>query len=258
MAQIDHHAPGSFCWIELVTTDQNAAKQFYHQLFGWTANDFPMGPGEFYTLFKIDGLDAAAALTLNAEMRARGVPPHWTLYVAVASADESARKAAEAGGKVIAGPFDAMDFGRMAVIEDPGGAHFSVWQPKSHTGTRVTGVPGTMCWADLSTPDAAGATKFYHDVFGWEFTTGKDDYLHIKNGADFIGGIPPAAHRNPHVPPHWMTYFAVADCDASAAQANESGGNLYMGPMTVEKVGRMAVVADPQGAVLALFQPLPH
>jgi uncharacterized protein len=258
MAQIDQHAPGSFCWIELATSDQNAAKQFYQSLFGWTANDFPMGPGDFYTMFQIEGCDAAAAYTLNAQMRAQGVPPHWMLYIATVSADETAGKAAQAGGKVVAPPFDVMDFGRMAVIQDPAGATFSVWESKSHKGTRVTGVPGTMCWADLNTPDPAGATAFYKQVFGWDFTTGQDDYLHIKNGEAFIGGIPPAVHLNPHAPPHWMTYFTVVDCDASAAQAKSSGANLYMGPMTIEKVGRMAVVADPQGAVFALFQPLPR
>ena len=258
MAQIDRHAPGSFCWIELATTDQNGAKQFYQQIFGWAPNDFPMGPGEVYTMFRIGGRDAAAAYTLNAEMRARHVPPHWMLYVATADADQTVSKATEAGGKVVAGPFDVMDFGRMAVLQDPTGAHFSVWQPKTHTGTTVTGEPGTMCWADLSTPDAEAAAAFYKAVFGWEFSKGQDDYTHIKNGEAFIGGVPPAAHRNPNVPPHWMTYFLVADCDASAAQAKQGGANIYMGPMTMEKVGRMAVIADPQGAVFALFQPLPH
>jgi predicted enzyme related to lactoylglutathione lyase len=258
MAHIDHHAPGSFCWIELGTTNQNAAKQFYQPLFGWTSNDFPMGPGEFYTMFQIDGRDAAAAYTLNAEMRGRGVPPHWMPYIAVTSADEIAAKASQGGGTVIAEPFDVVDFGRMAVIQDPTGAVFSVWQPKTHKGTRITAVPGTICWADLSTPDPARAGEFYKGLFDWELMTGKDDYLHIKNGEAFIGGIPPAAHRDPNVPPHWMTYFTVEDCDASTARAKASGANVYVGPMTIEKVGRMAVVADPQGAVFAFFQPLPH
>ena len=258
MAQIDQHAPGSFCWIELATSDQNAGKQFYGSLFGWTANDFPMGPGEFYTMFQIEGRDAAAAYTLNAQMRAQGVPPHWMLYIATASADETASKAAQFGGKAIAGPFDVMDFGRMAVIQDPTGARFSVWEPKTHKGTRIGGVPGTMCWAELSTPDQAAVTPFYKGVFGWDFPPGQDGYLHIKNGEEFIGGISPEAHRNPNVPPHWMTYFTVTDCDASAAKAKDSGANIYMGPMTFEKIGRIAVLADPQGAVFALFQPLPR
>ncbi|HEY2013444.1 MAG TPA: VOC family protein [Bryobacteraceae bacterium] len=258
MALLEQHAPGSFCWIELATTDQNAAKSFYHSLLGWSSNDFPMGPGAFYTMFQLEGRDAAAAYTIDAQMKERGVPPHWMLYVATASADQSVAKATAAGGKVMAGPFDVFDFGRMAVIQDPTGAVFSVWEPKTHKGIRIAGVPGTFCWADLSTPDPAAASAFYQAVCGWEITTGDGDYLHIKNGEAFIGGIQPVAHRAPNTPPHWLSYFLVTDCDASTAKAKEGGANIYVPPMEIMKVGRMSVVADPQGAVFALFQPLPH
>jgi len=260
MAQVEKHAPGSFCWLELATTDQNAAKEFYHSLFGWAINDFPMGPGEVYTMFDLEGRNAAAAYNMNQQMRQQGVPPHWMLYMATDSADQTATKTKQAGGKVLAGPFDVMEFGRMATLQDPSGANFSVWQPKSHTGIGVTAVPGTLCWADLMTGDQAGATKFYSDVFGWEITPGQDNtgYLHVKNGADYIGGIPPAEHRPPNVPPHWMLYFYVENCDASTAKAKGLGAKVLMEPMNVQNVGRMSIVDDPQGAGFALFQPLPH
>jgi len=82
--------------------------------------------------------------------------------------------------------------------------------------------------------------------------------LHIQNGEEFIGGVPPSKHMPPNVPPHWMTYFYVNDCDASAAAATAAGGTVHMGPMTIEKVGRMAIIADPQGAVFAIFKDIPH
>jgi uncharacterized protein len=260
MAHVETHAPGSFCWLELATTEQNAAKQFYGSLFGWAINDFPMGPGEVYTMFNLEGRNAAAAFNMNQQMRAQGVPSHWMLYMAVTSADDTAAKAGQAGGKVLAPPFDVFEFGRMAALQDPTGANFSVWQPKQHTGTGITGVPGTICWADLSTTDPARATTFYTSVFGWEISPGQDNtgYLHIKNGADFIGGIPPAQYGPPNAPSHWLIYFVVENCDASAAKAKDLGATLHMPPSTIEKVGRMAIVADPQGAVFALFQPLPH
>jgi predicted enzyme related to lactoylglutathione lyase len=116
-----------------------------------------------------------------------------------------------------------------------------------------------MCWADLSTPDQETAAAFYRKLFGWEIMAGEHDtsgYLHVKNGEQFIGGIPPAAHRNPNAPPHWMIYFQVEDCDASTAKAKELGANVFMGPMTMEGVGRMAIMADPQTATFALFQPM--
>src|SRR6476619_7189734 len=108
MANIDRHEPGSFCWIELGTTDQNGAKKFYTSLFGWSVNDFPMGPGQFYSMFQLEGRNTGAAYTLDAK-NMPGVPPNWTLYIASANADESAAKATAAGGALLGGPFDVME-----------------------------------------------------------------------------------------------------------------------------------------------------
>ncbi|HUI42795.1 MAG TPA: VOC family protein [Terriglobia bacterium] len=258
MPNIEQHPPGSFCWIELATTNQPAAKAFYAGLFGWQAEDMPMGPTDFYTMFRLEGRDAGAAYTLRPEQRSQGVPPHWMLYVAVESADAAAERAAQLGGKVLAPAFDVFNAGRMAVLQDPAGAAFSVWQPKTHTGTGITGVEGTLCWADLSTPDRDRVGPFYAALFGW--TIGKEDenpehaYWHLANGGEFIGGVPPATHRDPNIPAHWQVYFTVKDCDASAARAKELGAQFFLPPMTFENVGRMAVMADPQGAVFAIFQ----
>lgn len=261
MPNIDRHAPGDFCWIELATTDQNAAKSFYQDLFGWTVHDSPMGPGQFYSMFQVNGRNAAAAYTIQPEQTSQGVPPHWMLYVSSDNADESTARATQLGGKVLAPAFDVFDFGRMAVLQDPTGATFSIWQPKTHTGIGITGVPGTLCWADLNTRDVARAKDFYSQLFGWQITPGEKDpsgYLHIKTGEHFIGGLPPAEHQNPNAPPHWLPYFTVEDCDATANKAKQRGANIYLAPMTMEGVGRMAVLADPQGAVFAIFKASPH
>jgi hypothetical protein len=257
MGNIENHLPGSFCWLELATTDQRAAQNFYEILFGWKTSTFPIGPSDVYSIFKLDGRDAAAAYTLRAEDRSKGVPPHWMVYVSVESADTAASRAAELGGKILAPAFDVMDFGRMSVLQDPTGAIFSVWQPKRHPGTKITGVNGTLCWADLNTPDAKRAGEFYAALFGWKLVTAEHDssgYLHIHNGEEPIGGIPPAAYRNPNAPPHWMLYFAVDDVDAVAALAQQHGGRALMPPMRMEHVGRIAVLADPQGAAFAIFK----
>src|SRR3954471_21592266 len=258
MAYIDSHPPGSFAWVELATTDQAAAKKFYTTLFGWTVNDFPMGPGQSYSMFGLEGRNSGAAYTLDPK-NMPGVPPNWALYICVESADATAAKAAQLGGTVLGGPFDVMEFGRMAVIQDPTGAVFDIWQPKMHQGLGVNSVPGTLCWADLSTPDQAPAKAFYESLFGWKILPGEHDtsgYLHIQNGEQMIGGGPPAQHRNPNAPPHWLLYFYVTDADAATAKAKELGARVYMGPMTMENVGRWSVIADPQRAVLALFQPM--
>jgi uncharacterized protein len=257
MTNIEKHPTGSFCWVELATTNQPAAKTFYTSLFGWTPNDVPMGPGDVYSIFRLDGRDAAAAYTLRPDQLAQKVPPNWILYIAVNNVDASATKATRLGGKVIAGPFDVMDAGRMAVIQDPTGAYFCLWQPNRNQGIGVAGVNGTLCWADLSTGDPKRAEDFYSGLFGWQFITDEKDrsgYLHIKNGEHFIGGVPPAVHRQPGVPPHWLAYFQVADVDATANQAKAGGGKLFLPPTSMEGVGRFAVIADPQGATFAIFK----
>jgi len=259
MALIDKTVPGSFCWMELATTDQNSAKAFYAALFDWSAIDYPMGPGEFYTMFKLQDRDVAAGYTMG--QREQGAPPRWNLYIAVENADAAATRAAELGGKVLAPAFDVMDAGRMAVIQDPTGAIFQAWQPNRSIGIRISNVPGAFCWADLNTGDAKAASAFYSGLLGWKFEPGEHDtsgYLHIKNGDAFIGGVPAPDQRDPNAPPHWLLYFQVADCDASTAKAAEHGAKIFMPPMTLEGVGRFSVIADPQGAAFSLFTPAPR
>ena len=258
MPVIEKHTPGSFCWFELATKDQAAAKKFYTALFGWSFHEFPMGPGELYTIFQLNGSDTGAAYTMRPEQQSQGIPPHWLLYVAVDNADEAARRAAEIGANVCAPAFDVMDIGRMAVLSDPAGAVFAVWQAKKHSGVGISGENGTVCWADLSTPDPGTARRFYHDLFGWNFVEGEKDtsgYLHIKNHEHFIGGVPSPSQRDPQIPPHWLVYFQTATCDASTAKAKDQGAEILLKPLDLENVGRFAVLKDPQGAAFALFQP---
>lgn len=258
MPIIERHNPGSFCWFELGTTDQNAAKKFYTSLFGWAVEEHPMSPGDIYTTFKLQGRPAAAAYTLRPEQRSQGVPPHWMLYIAVESADSAARRASELGGKVFAVPFDVYDLGRMAVVADPTGATFAIWQPKNHQGTGIIGVDGVASWADLNTSDTDRARRFYSDLFGWEILPDEHDssgYLHIKNHAHFIGGIPSASQQMPGVPPHWLIYFHVSDCGRITEKAKQSGASVLFPPTALEGVGRFAILKDQQGASFALFEP---
>src|ERR1039457_7026280 len=144
MAKIESYAPGSFCWAELATTDAAAAKQFYGEMFGWTAVDMPMPEG-VYTLLQSGGNDAAAVYTPGP-----GVPVHWGVYFSVASADESAAQIEPCGGKLIAGPFDAHDAGRMAIGQDPQGAVFSLWRQARGGACKSNRAPGLA--ADGSFP----------------------------------------------------------------------------------------------------------
>lgn len=252
---------GSFCWMELGTTDQNAAKTFYSSLLGWTADDMSMGPEMTYTMFRLGGKDAAGGYRLMKDQLDAHVPPHWMLYIQVASADEAAAKAVKLGAQQIVPPSDIPNVGRFALLQDPTGAHISVFQPGQHKGMPVFGDVGALCWADLNTPDAEKAAKFYGDWLGWKFEVGKDGYRHILNGTgqeDMIGGIPAQMHAPPGTPGHWMAYFLVTDCKASAAKAAQLGASAIMPATLMADIGTIAVLMDPQGAVFSLYQHIPR
>jgi uncharacterized protein len=250
---------GAFCWLELGTTDPGAAKKFYSSLFGWATEDIPMGPDMAYTMLRLGANDVGGAYPLMKEQVEAHVPPHWMLYVKVESADASAAKAVKLGAQQIVEPSDIPNVGRFAVLQDPTGANISVFQVGQHQGMKVFGEVGALCWADLNTRDPETATKFYGDWLGWTFETGKDGYRHIINGTDkndMVGGIPPRMHAPPGTPSHWMAYFHVADCKASAAKAAQLGASTIMPADVMPDVGTIAVLADPQGAVFALYQPM--
>ena len=182
--EINTAKPGNFCWFELATNDQEAAKKFYGGLFGWRAEDFPMGPNAYYTMFQLRGRYVGAAHTLDQNQAQQGVPPHWGTYVAVANADEAVVKAKTLGGTVLAGPFDVAEHGRMAVLRDPPGAVISVWQAKQHQGVGLWGEEGAFCWSELLTRDTAAATKFYTALFGWK--TKVSDMAGLASGSAFM------------------------------------------------------------------------
>jgi predicted enzyme related to lactoylglutathione lyase len=251
--QLDH-APGSFCWIELATTDGPAAKSFYTELFGWEAQDDPIGPGMVYTTLKLNGKSVGALYQKGEEMKQ--VPTHWASYICVTSADETAAKAKSLGGTVIMEPFDVMEHGRMAAIADPAGANFCVWQAKQTKGVGVKGETGSLCWNELLTNDTEKAKDFYTKLFGWKSKTdsGAIPYTEWINGEDHIGGMMQIQPFMGPMPPNWGIYIAVDDCDASAQKAVALGGRQYVPPTDIPNVGRFAVVSDPQGGVFNIIK----
>ena len=167
MAEFSSHIPGTFSWAELATTDQKDGVAFYRALLGWNVSEQPAGPDETYSMFQLGDKEVAAACGLRPEERKAGVPSHWNMYVSVANADEAVKRAEQLGAKVLAPPFDVMEVGRMAVLQDPTGAVFQVWQAKQHIGARVLNEPGALCWTELTTRDTKAAESFYTQLFGW-------------------------------------------------------------------------------------------
>lgn len=251
------YAPGTFCWIDLGTPDQDDAGEFYGALFGWTlkADENAEQTGGYRTAQR-DGNAIGGVMKLMME----GQPPAWLSYVCVEDADATVARAREAGAQVFAEPMSVLDYGRMAVLADPAGAAFGVWQPGIHTGADVVSEPNAMAWSELNTRDPETAKRFYADVFGWTYEDkdyeGAGTYTIVKLGDKIVGGLADVTDRVPaEVPAHWLVYFAVEDADATIATAKENGGEIPAGPFDVAEVGRLAVIKDPFGAFFAVIQP---
>ncbi len=257
MATTTQHAPGTFCWPELATIDQPGAKAFYTKLFGWEITDNDIGGGEFYTRLSLQGRDLGALYNMQPEERSHGIPPHWNSYVAVESADKSAAKAKTLGGTLLAEPFDVMEHGRMAIIQDPTGATFCLWEPKKHPGAGVLNEVGALCWTELMTSDASKAQSFYTGLFGWKaeaMPMGPMTYTIYKNGEAQAGGMMQITKEMGPIPSNWMIYFAVPDCDGTVARAGTLGGKTVVPPTDIPNIGRFATLQDPQGAYFSVIK----
>jgi predicted enzyme related to lactoylglutathione lyase len=247
MPIVTSHLAGSFCWIELATTDLPAARAFYTALFGWSVRETPIGEGDVYTIFLKNDRDVGAMHGHTA-----GAPPNWLSYVTVDDVDATVAKAKELGGSVAAGPMDVGNSGRMAVLLDNQGAALGVWKPNQHIGVGIRDETATLCWNELNAHDVDAGKRFYPPLFGWRMKE-SDEYTEWQLGENAVGGMFPW-NGPPQVPAFWIPYFAVDDCDATTAQAVSLGGKAHVSCMDIEHVGRFSVIVDPQGAAFAIIR----
>jgi predicted enzyme related to lactoylglutathione lyase len=276
MPERDGYIPGVPCWVDTSQPDPEAAVEFYRGLFGWEFESMmPPGSAGKYFIARLHGGDVAAVASIP-----ESAPPvaTWDTYISVDSADETASKVREAGGRVVKESFDVMDAGRTAVFTDPEGAAFCVWQAKEFKGARVVNEFGSLNFNGLNTRGVEGAKSFYGSVFGWETISaggaemwtmpGYGDHLErddpdLRKRVTEVGGpvgfedvvasINPIADDQPDVPAHWSVTFAVADADATAKTAAELGGKVVVPPFDAPWV-RMTVLTDPQGATFIASQ----
>lgn len=253
---------GEFCWWDLSTNDPSKAKDFYSKLFGWTARDIPVGEGMVYTMLEKDGKQAAALSGMQPEMAAMGVPPHWSSYIGVDDADAIVARAKALNATVLAEPFDVMNEGRMAVLQDPTGAQICVWQPKDHKGAQHKNAVGGVIWNELATPNAPAAGEFYSSLFGYQASTmpmgEMGTYTLLNQGETQAAGIMPMVGEQwTGIPPHWMPYFAVENVEDSVATASSLGAEIIVPPTPIPEIGTFSVVKDPTGAVFSVIQMVP-
>jgi uncharacterized protein len=250
MGQRESYEPGTFSWTDLATTDVDAAKAFYSDLFGWSTEDSPLPGGGSYTMASVDGRSVAGLSVVQME----GQPPAWSAYVTVENADAAAAKASELGATIVAEPFDVLTAGRMAVIADPTGAVFCVWQAGDNIGAELVNGHGLLSLTQLNTNDIDRATEFYSQLFGWRVEqTGDTEvpYWGIYIGDALNAGMMELPPGQP-MPPHWLVYFGHDDLDGATEQIGAAGGTVLV-PRTPVPGGEFLVGQDAQGAVFGLF-----
>jgi predicted enzyme related to lactoylglutathione lyase len=256
------YATGEFCWYELGTRDITAAVEFYKKLAHWQTKTHDMGEQGVYYVFQTEGQEVGGGYQM-AGPHFEGVPPHWMAYVWVDDVDAVAAKAGAMNGKVVAPPMDVPNVGRMAFLRDPQGAHFAVFMGREHQGAaRISPKPGAFSWTELLTTNAAEARKFYGELFGWTFSevpmAGGDVYTVFQlKGKPAAGMMEMKGPQFEGVPPNWMSYLSVSDCDAAVASAGKLGAKVLMPPLDIPNVGRFSVLRDPTGAVFAAITFLP-
>jgi predicted enzyme related to lactoylglutathione lyase len=257
MPKRESYVEGTPNWVDLQTTDQQAAKEFYGAIFGWEFDDAPMDDesGAVYSMAKKGDGFVGAIAPQSPEVAAQGAPPFWNTYIAVDDVDAAIDRVKDAGGQVMMEPFDVMESGRMAVAVDPTGAVFLPWQAKEHIGATLVNEPGAFIWSELITDDADSAIPFYKAVVGLDTQTedmGGQPYTLLKVGEDTIGGTVPPMMEG--IPNHWHVWFAVEDANATAEQAAGLGATLLHGPEEM-MIGTVATISDPQGGVFSIIAP---
>jgi predicted enzyme related to lactoylglutathione lyase len=253
MSERSSYEPGTPSWSHLTTTDLHGALSFYGNLFGWEFEDAGEEAGNYHQAY-VRGKRVAGIGPIPP-----GAPPFaaWTTYLSGTDVDAQAAAIRDAGGRVVAGPIEIFEEGRMLVGLDPTGAAFGIWEPRRHYGAQIVNEDATMTWNELLTRDIDAATAFYGSVFGVQFDdlpeTADGSYKLLKVGERVVAGVWAMTDTPANVMPHWLTYFHLDDVDAGLGRVGELGGEVLREPIDTP-YGRHAPVRDPQGAVFSLIR----
>ncbi len=255
MTSMNSYADGQFSWIDIMTPDLRASRNFYSELFDWDSVDNPTDQGSVYVEFQFDGRAVAGMGEMPERIRMSGAPAAWSSYVNVESVARSVALAEGLGASIEMPPMQVMNAGQMAIIADPVGAQLSLWQPEEHIGAGLVNEPTSLCWNELATTDIESAIRFYSGLFGWQFENlGQPDsiYYEIINDQCSNGGVIEMNEEWEDIPPHWMPYVSVFDCDATLEKAAKLGAIVEAEPIDAQS-GRFSVIEDPLGAVITVM-----
>lgn len=244
---------GTPTWTDLIAPDVDAARKFYHEVFGW---EYDIGGPEYggYTTARL-GSRTTVGMVGN-QPGAPPMPAAWGLYFASDAIEADVARAVALGAKVVSPAMVVGEFGSMATCEDPTGATFSFWQAGRHLGSGVTDEPGSTAWCELYSPNAKQARDFYMALLGASADTmaGGMEYYVLKHGEEMLCGIMQIDPSWGGFQPQWISYFAVANADETVATVLKNGGKI-MGNIDDSPFGRIAALMDPSGASFKIVEP---
>lgn len=239
---------GKFVWFDLMTPDPAKAIGFYTEALGFGTQKWD-GPMD-YTMLKSGEEVFGGVMTLPPEAAAMGAPPHWLGYVGVDDLGASVAKASSLGAKVLKGDTPIPNVGRFAVLSDPTGGTFALFQSANPSGADLKSV----AWVELMSTEPDAALAFYTALFGWNPTESMDmgpsgKYQMFGQGGQSMGGM----MKSPMGMSAWAFYFAVDSAPDRLETAAKHGAKPIMGPMDVPGGGKAGMMFDPTGAAFALF-----
>lgn len=257
MAEKRFIGPGKFVWHELLTGDVEKATDYYRRLFAWDFRDIDRGGPQPYRCFGRNGVDFGGLVPLHPSL---GGEPRWIPYITVEDVDSIVANMGQLGGELLAGPAELPDFGLCALVKDPTGATVALHSDGDPDEELREGPPepGEIIWNDLLSREPIQAGEFYCSAFGWEIFTmdmgPQGTYYLLRRGETNEAGIllkPEEAEGSSS----WLPYVAVEDLNLSCVEAAHHGGAIHLPPTDLHGAGQFAVIGDPTGGVLALFQP---
>jgi predicted enzyme related to lactoylglutathione lyase len=246
---------GTPCWVDVSVPDLDAARLFYEGLFGWEMQGGSPEFGGYLNCAKNGRLAAGISPKMMPE-----APTAWTTHFACSDVDAAVERVQTAGGQVVLGPMDVMELGRMAICADPSGAAFGLWRAGSHLGVGVYNEPASLIWTEQLSRSSEANLAFYGAVFGWEFNDMSSEGFRYStfavDGRD-IGGLGEYSADGLDLASQWWVYLAVDDTDDAVNQLIRLGGSVLR-PPTDSPYGRLATVADNQGATFSLMAAPPE
>lgn len=258
MSEFTSYAPGVPCWVDVSTPDIDASTDFYTELFGWTAV-FDEESEDYggYGVFHLHGKYVAGIGPVYQE----GMPAAWNTYICTDDVAKTTETVRENGGTIVTEPVQLMNEGRMAGYLDPAGAYICAWQPIDKMGAQLANEPGTLNWSELITRDPLSSAEFYGDVFGWTAETrpmGDMEYTTFAQNGHVLAGMMAMPDALPaEIPSYWLAYLGVDNLDAAVQESARLGATQMVGPTEVPGMGNFAIITDPLGAAVGLWESTP-